>query len=145
MSIADVSESAILALIFNATSWANYADNASVSPQTQIAVALHTADPGDTGNMSTNEIGYTSYGRVNVNRNTGGWAVSGSNPTTVNPVASIDFPAGTGGTGTASFFSTGRTGGGASAILFSGTVTPNITCGNGITPRLSTATAITLD
>jgi hypothetical protein len=29
--------------------------------------------------------------------------------------------------------------------LFSGTVTPNIVTGNGVTPRLTTATAITLD
>ena len=53
--------------------------------------------------------------------------------------------AGTGGSGTASFFSTGKTGGGAAAILWSGTVTPNIVCGSGVTPQLSTATAITLD
>ncbi len=145
MSISDTSEAAILALIFNATAWANYADNAAATPQTQIAVGLHTADPTDTGTMTSSEVAYTSYARVNVNRNSGGWAVSGSNPTTVNPVASVDFPAGTGGTGTVTFFSTGKTGGGAAAILFSGTVTPSITCGNGITPRLSTATAITLD
>jgi hypothetical protein len=34
-------ETAILALIFNATAWANYADNAASSPQTNMAVALH--------------------------------------------------------------------------------------------------------
>jgi hypothetical protein len=42
-------------------------------------------------------------------------------------------------------FSTGKTGGGAAAILFSGTVTPNIVVGNGVTPQLSTATNMTLD
>jgi hypothetical protein len=63
----------------------------------------------------------------------------------VSPVSNIDFPAGTGGSGTVTHFSTGKTGGGAAAILFSGTVTPNIVTGNGVTPRLTTATAITLD
>ena len=142
MSIGDTSENAILALIFNATAWANYADNAASVPQTQIAVALHTADPTDSGTQATFEVAYTSYARMNVNRNTGGWLVAGS---VVSPVNNIDFPNGTGGSGTVTFFSVGKTGGGASAILWSGTVTPNIVCGSGVQPRISTATTITLD
>lgn len=142
MGIADNTENNLLKLIFNATAWANYADNAASSPQTNIHCALHTADPGDAGTMSTSESAYTSYARVNVARTTGGWAVTANS---VSPVAAITFPAGTGGSGTVTYFSTGKTGGGATDILFSGTVTPNIVTGNGITPQLSTATAITLD
>jgi len=142
MSFSDAAETAIMSLIFNATAWANIADNAAASPQTQIAVALHTADPTDAGNMSSSEIAYTSYARVNVNRNSGGWAVTGNS---VSPVANIDFPAGTGGTGTAAFGSVGRTGGGAAAIHMKGAVTPNIVCGNGVTPRITTATTFTID
>jgi hypothetical protein len=142
MSIGDTTENALLLLIFNATAWANYADNASSSPQTNIHVAGHTADPGDAGTMSTSELAYTSYARVNVARTSGGWTVTANS---VSPAAAISFPAGTGGSGTMTHFSTGKTGGGAAAILFSGTVTPNIVTGNGVTPQLSTATAITLD
>ena len=142
MSISDTTETALLALIFNATAWGNYADNAATSPQTNIHVGLHTADPGDAGTMSTSESAYTSYARVNVARTSGGWTVTGNS---VSPVANIEFPAGTGGSGTVTHFTTGKTGGGAAAILFSGTVTPNIVTGNGVTPRLTTATAITLD
>lgn len=142
MSISNTTENAILALIFNATAWANYADNAAATPQTNVHVSLHTADPGDAGDMSTSEATYTSYARVNVARTSGGWTVSSGS---VSPVANIDFPAGTGGSGTVTHFGTGKTGGGAAAILFSGTVTPNIVTGNGVTPRLTTATAITLD
>lgn len=142
MSFSDTTETAIMSLIFNATAWANYADNAAATPQTQIAVGLHTADPADTGTMSTSEVAYTSYARVNVNRNSGGWTVTGGS---VSPAANIDFPAGTGGAGTVTHASTGKTGGGAAAILLKGTVTPNITTGNGITPRLTTATTLTLD
>jgi hypothetical protein len=145
MSIADVSENAILALIFNATTWANYAINATTTPETNIICALHTADPGDAGSQSTTEAAYTSYARVNVLRTTGGWTISGTNPTQAAPVAAINFPAGTGGSGTVTFFSTGKSGGGATPILFSGTVTPNIVTGSGVTPSLSTATQITLD
>jgi hypothetical protein len=142
MSISDTTENAILNLIFRATAWANYADNAASSPETNIVVALHTADPGDTGTMSTNETTYTSYARVNVARSTG-WTVSSAGST--NPAAQIDFPAGTGGSGTVTHFAVGKSGGGTSPILFSGTVTPNIVTGNAVTPHLTTATAITLD
>jgi hypothetical protein len=142
MSISNTTETAILRLIFQAVAWANYADNAASSPETNVAVALHTADPTDTGTMSSSEIAYTSYARVSVARTSGGWSESSG---TVSPVANIDFPAGTGGSGTATHFSTGKTGGGAAAILWKGTITPNIVCGNGVTPRLTTASTITLD
>lgn len=142
MSISDTTETAILALVYNATAWANYADNAAGTPQTNIAVALHVADPGDTGTQATSPAAYTSYTPVNVARTSGGWTVTTGS---VSPVANIDFPAGTGGTGTVLYFSTCKTGGGSAAILWSGTVTPNIVTGSGVTPRLSTATTITLD
>jgi len=142
MSISNTTETAILDLIFTAVAWANYADNAASSPQTNIHLGLHTGDPGDTGTMSTSEAGYTSYARVNVARTTGGWTTTGGS---VSPDANIDFPAGTGGGETVTHFSTGKTGGGAAAILWSGTVSPSIVTGNGVTPRLTTATTITLD
>ncbi len=148
MAIGGTSETAILALIYNATAWANYADNASGTPQTQIGVALHTADPGTSGTQSTSEIAYTSYTRSNVARTSGGWTISGTGPASCSPVANISFPAGTGGSGTATNFSTGKSNAspptGAQPILWSGTVTPNIVTGNAITPQLTTATTITL-
>lgn len=142
MSFSDTTENAIMALIFNATAWSNYADNASGTPQTNIALALHTADPGDTGNMTTSEIAYTSYARASVARTSGGWTVTGNS---VSPAANIDFAAGTGGSGTATYLSTGKTGGGSAVILLSGPITPNVVCGSGVTPRITTATIITLD
>jgi len=142
MSIADATENAILNLVFSATTWANYAINATTSPETNIHVSLQTADPTDTGTMSSNETTYTSYARVNVARSTG-WSTATTG--VVSPAANIDFPAGTGGSGTISFFSTGKTGGGTTAILWSGAVSPTIAAGNGVTPRLTTATTISLD
>lgn len=144
MAIAGTTETAILQLIYNATAWANYADNAASSPQTNIAVALHTADPGTGGNSSTSEVTYTSYARASVARTTGGWTVTGTGPASCSPVANITFPAGTGGSGTVTNFSTCKVGAGAQPILWSGTVTPNIVCGSGVTPVLTTATTITL-
>lgn len=142
MSISNTTENAILDIIFSASTWTGYAINATSSPETNIPCALHTADPGDTGTQSTSEATYTSYSRPNVARSTG-WNAASSG--SVSPAATIGFPAGTGGSGTVTHFSTGKSGGGASAILFSGTCTPNIVTGNGVTPQLTTATAITLD
>lgn len=143
MSISDTTENAILNLIFSATNWANYADNASSSPQTNIHVGLHTADPGDSGDMTTSESAYTSYARVNVARSNG-WSTASGTGGSISPAATVSFPTGTGGSGTVTHYSTGKTGGGATAILWSGTVTPNIVTGNTITPTLTTATTITL-
>lgn len=146
MSISNTTESAILKLVYNATAWTNYAVNATTSAQTNTGVSLHTADPGDAGNATTSEVTYTSYTRVNVARTTGGWTeTSGS----VSPVSTIAFPAGTGGSGTVTHFATAASNAtpptGAQEILWSGTVTPNIVTGNGVTPQLTTSSTITLD
>lgn len=143
MSISNTTENAILNLVFRAVAWANYADNAVTTPETNIPFGLHTADPGEAGTMATSETTYTSYARTNVARTTGGFtaATAGS----VSPAANVDFPTGTGGTGTVTYFSSGKSGGGAAAILWSGTVTPSIAVGNGVLPRLTTSTTLTLD
>lgn len=130
-----------LKLIFNATAWANMADNAASSPLTNLYVALHTADPGAGGTQATSECTYTSYARVAVARTTGGWTASSAASTS--PVATISFPAGTGGSGTATYWSIGVASSGSTTILYSGTVTPNIVTGNGITPQLTTASTVT--
>lgn len=147
--ISNTTEDAILKLIYQAVAWTDYAINHTTTPQTNVGISLHTADPlvADTGDASTSEIGYTSYTRVNVVRTSGGW--DNTTQGTIKPVANIDFPAGTAGSGTASHFATAKSNAtpptGAQAILWSGTVTPNIVCGNGVTPRLTNASTITLD
>lgn len=145
MSKSDTFEADLLKLIFNATPIANLADNAASSPLTNLSVALHTADPGETGTQTTSEATYTSYARVSVARTSGGWTISGTAPTQAAPAATITFPAGTGGSGTVTHFSVGPTGGGATKIFYSGTVTSNIVTGNGVTPALTTGSTITED
>lgn len=142
MSKGDTFENDLLKLIFNGTAIANLADNAASSPLTNLYVSLHTADPGETGNQTTSEATYTSYARVAVARTSGGWTVTANS---VSPAANIDFPTGTGGSGTATYFAVGTASSGTGKVLYSGTVTPNIACGNGIIPRLTTATTITED
>lgn len=147
MSISNTSEAAILDLIFLATAWGNYADNAAALPQTNIHVGLNYDDPGETGTMSTNEASYSSYARQNVARSGSGWTRTNNS---VSPNASIVFPTSGGaepnGGGNLDFFTTGKTGGGAAAYLWSGSVSPALTVNAAsVTPSLSTATTCSLD
>jgi hypothetical protein len=142
MSKSNTFENDWLKLIFNATAIANLADNAASSPLTNLYVSLHTADPGEAGNQSTSEIAYTSYARVAVARTSGGWTVTNNS---VSPVANIDFPAATGGSGTVTYFGVGSASSGSGVLYYSGTVTPNISVTSGVTPRLTTASTITED
>lgn len=141
-AISDSAENAILKLIFNATAWANIAQDGT-SPITNIQNALHTLDPGDSGLQNQNEISYGSYARAAVLRQTGGWTVTANS---VSPVAAIAFPASTAGTGTATHWTVGKTSTGATEVFWRGDVTPNIAVtGAGITPQLTTSSTITLD
>lgn len=145
MSKSNSNENGLLLLLFNNTNFANIGDATGLRGSTTAGsfyVSLHTSDPGEAGDQTTNEIGYTSYARVAVARSGAGWVVTGNS---VSPAANISFPAGTGGSGTATHFGIGTAASGAGVLLYSGTVSPSIICGNGITPVLSTATTITED
>jgi hypothetical protein len=145
MSKSDTFESDMLKLIFNAVAIANIADNAAGAPLGNLYLSLHTADPGETGLQNTNETAYTSYARVAVVRSAVGWTISGTTPTQAALAANTDFPACTGLTATITHFGVGVAASGATKLLYSGTVTPNIAVSTGVTPRLTTATTITED
>jgi hypothetical protein len=143
MSKSNTFENDILALIFNATTIANLAINATSSPLTQLFVALHTADPGDAGDQTTSEVAYTGYARVPVNRNSGGWAVASGS---VSPVADVVFGNCTASPGgPVTHASIGVAASGASKILYSGALTPNITMAVGVIPTIKTTSTITED
>jgi hypothetical protein len=140
MSKSNFLENAILALLFNGTAIADLADNDATSPLTNLYVALHTADPGEAGTQSTSEAAYTGYARVAVARTAGGWVVTANS---VSPAANIDFPVGTGGSGTATYATVGTAPTGAGNVLYRGVLDIPIAMGNGIIPRITTAMTIT--
>lgn len=142
MSKGNTFENDLLLLIFNATAIANMADNAGTSPLTNLYVSLHTADPGEAGTQETSEAAYTSYARVAVARSGSGWTVTANS---VSPAAEISFPAATGGSATVTHFGVGTASTGTGKLLYKGAVSPNISVSTGVTPILTTATAITED
>lgn len=106
-----------------------------------LFIALHTSDPGEDGTQATNEVAYTGYSRVQVARTSANWQVSAHS---VRPLAAVTFGQMTGGVGgKVTHFSVGLSAG--SVILYSGTVTPNITVAAGIIPQLSTDSEISED
>lgn len=143
MSKSNALENGILLLLFNATTFANVAINATSSPITDLYVGLHTGDPGEAGDQTTNEISYTGYARVAVARSGSGWTVTANS---VSPVADITFGQMTAGAGgTATHASIGKAASSTGVLFYSGTLTPNIAIVNGVTPIITSASTITED
>lgn len=130
----------LLNLIFQGTTITGIAQNAATAPNTSLYVALHTASPAVGGSQSTSEATYTGYARVAVARTSSGFTTATA--ASVNPVASITFPAATGGTETETFFSIGTAATGAGTVLYFGSISPTIAVSNGVQPVLTTATSI---
>lgn len=121
-SFANGTQTNLLKLLFQATNWANIADNTATSPATNFYISLHNADPGEAGNQSTNETAYSNYTRIAVARNSGGFSVAGNSPAVVSNVAAINFPQ-CGVTGdTITHFGIGLSPSGAGTLLGSGPV-----------------------
>lgn len=147
MSKSDFLENAMLNLLFRAQAIANIADNAASSPLTNLFWSLHTADPGDAGTQATSETAYGSYARQAVARTTGGMSA----PTTgsTSPAANVVFPQATSPNlptvSSITHFGIGVAVSGATNLLYSGTVTPNINVSTGVQPILTTASTISED
>lgn len=138
-------ETGLLQLLFENSNFANVGDATGLrgsSTAGSLYFSLHTADPGEAGDQTTNEVTYTSYARVAVARSSSGWTVTGN---AVAVDANVTFPAGTGGSGTATHWGLGTASSGAGVLLYKGAISPNIVCGNGVTPQLTAGTAVTED
>ncbi len=145
MSKTNTHENDFLLLEFNNTNMALHGDATGIrgsSTPGSYYMSLHTADPGEAGDQTTSEVTYTSYARVAIARSGAGFTV------TANAVAlagNCTFPAGTGGSGTATHWGLGCSSSGAGKLLYKGAISPSIVTGNGVTPQLTAGTAVTED
>lgn len=143
MSKSNAWETGLLSLLFTNDNFANVGDATGLrgsSSAGSLYFSLHTADPGEAGDQTTNEIAYTSYARVAVARSAAGWTVTAD---AVAVDADVTFPAGTGGSGTATHWGLGTASSAAGVLLYKGTISPNIVTGNGVTPVLTAGTVVT--
>ena len=135
MSKSNSWENGVLLLLFNNDSYTLVGDAAGLTQSTadgSLYISLHTADPGEAGSQTTNEIGYTSYARVAVARTTGGWTVTAN---AVENAAEVAFPAATGGSGTATHFGIGTDSTGAGKLLYSSALDTSLAVSAPIQPR----------
>jgi hypothetical protein len=127
----------LLALLLNATAWANLADNAASSPATNLYLSLHTSTPGVGGAQTTNETAYTNYVRVAVARTTGGWSVPSAGASA--NAALVQF-AQCGVTGaTITHVAIGTASSGAGTVLYAGALNSSLAVANLIQPQFSIA------
>ncbi len=134
MSKSNVSEAAFLDLFFLNTAFAGVGDAGGLLPSAtagSLYVSLHTSDPGEAGDQTTNETAYTNYTRVAVARAAGGWTRTAS---LVENTAEVAFPQ-CGVTGaTITHFGIGTDSSGAGKLCYSGALTASLAVANGITP-----------
>jgi hypothetical protein len=146
MSKSNAWETAHLLLVFNNTNAASIGDATGLrgsSTAGSLYFSLHTNDPGEAGNQTSNEIAYTGYARQAKARSSGDFTVTG-NAVAVN--SNVDFgtmTAGAGGTATHWGLGTDLSGNG--VLLYKGTLSPTIVVANGVTPRINAGTCVTED
>jgi hypothetical protein len=133
MSKGNTTENDVLEILFKNTSL-------SWAANSNLYIALHTADPGEGGSQTTSEATYTSYARVAVARSGSGWTVSGN---TAQNAALIQFPQCTGGSNTITYVSIGTASSGAGQIVYSGALNSSLSVSNLIQPQFS-AGALTI-
>jgi hypothetical protein len=137
MSMTNAAEAALLDLLFLNVDWANIGDAAGLQNSATAGsfyISLHTADPGEAGDQSTNEVSYTGYARVAVNRTAGGWTRTTS---TIANTALVQFGQCTGGTATATHFGIGTDSAGAGNLLLKGALNASLSISNGIQPQFA--------
>lgn len=134
MSATNAFENKILSLYLENANAADIGDSTGLRGSTtagSLYISLHTSDPGETGDQTTNEISYTTYARVAVARSTAGWTVAsgvGDND------SSVGFPACTAGSGTATHFASGSASSAAGTRDANGALTASLAISAGITP-----------
>ena len=134
MSKSNALETALLELVFKATTFDGIAENDTSSPNTNLYVSLHTADPGEAGTQATNEAAYTSYARVAVARSGSGWTVSGNSVTNA---ALVQFPQCTGGSETITHVGVGLGASSTTTLLYKGALSASLEVSSGIQPQFA--------
>lgn len=146
MSMTNAAEANLLNILFVNIDWANIGNVNGLRGSTTAGsffISLHTADPGEAGNQTTNEATYTGYARVAVARSGSGWTLTTS---TISNAALVQFAQCTGGSNTLTHFGIGTDSTGAGNLLFKGALTSSLSVSNGIQPQFAaSALTVTVD
>lgn len=100
-----------------------------------LYVSLHTVDPGETGDQSSNEADYDGYARAVIPK-ASGWTYSAGSSTFTN-ASLLQFPQCSGGSNVITHVSIGITSSLSSQIVYSGELNSPLTVSNLIQPQFS--------
>lgn len=138
MSKSNTFENDYLKLVFNNVAIPLIGDASGLQPSAaagNLYLGLHTSDPGEAADQTTNETAYTGYSRLPVARTTGGFTVTNN---TVRLVNNADFGNCTASPGSPiTHFHIGTSATGTGKILFSGNLVPAIVMALSVTPRIA--------
>ncbi len=135
MSMTNAAEQAFLDLLFINIDWANIGDAGGLQNSAvdgSFYISLHTADPGESGDQTTNETSYSGYTRAAIVRGSTGWVRAAS---TVSNNVSISFPQCTAGFANISHFGIGTASTGAGNLIMKGSLTSVLAVSSGIQPQ----------
>jgi hypothetical protein len=124
----------LLELVLKATTFADFAENDSTSPATNLYLSLHTADPGVGGSQTTNEAAYTNYTRVAVARSGSGWTVTGA---AAENAALVQFPQCGASGATVTHVAIGKASSGTGLVLWAGALNASLAVANLIQPQFA--------
>lgn len=111
-----------LNLIFCNIAWPNVGDASGLQPSAAAGnwvLSLHTADPGQGGNQSTNEAAWGGYTRILVPRDTSNWLVAAPQ---VSNILQLLFPVCTSGSEVDTHWGLGTDSSGAGHLEYSGVI-----------------------
>lgn len=145
-SMSNALENGLLELLLKNTTFAGIGDSTGLvgsSTAGSFYLSLHTSDPGEGGDQTTNEVAYTGYARVAVARSGSGWTVTGN---VASPVADILFGECTASPGDpATHVGIGTDSSGSGILLLHGELSPAITIDEGVQPKIKNTATITFD
>lgn len=135
MSFSNTAETAVLNQVFVGTALAWNAN-------TDLWIALHTADPGEAGTAVTSEATYGGYARIALARATD-FTVSGNSVSNTNLE---QFAACSSGSNTITYASVVTTASGAGTIIVRAALSSSISVSTGVQPQFAAAAlSFTLD
>lgn len=130
MSKSNTTENDIVKFLFNNVAMPSYGSN--------LYLSLHTADPGEGGDQTTNEVAYTGasgdYARIAISRDAGGWTVAGNQSSNA---ALAQFAVSNTGPVIATHLAIGTAASGAGQILASGALSASLTINNLVQPQFA--------
>ena len=136
MSMSNSSQIDWLKLLLQNAAWSGVGDAGGLPPSVgagDVFIALHTSEPIDGGDQSSNESAYAGYARIPAARDGAEWVDNGANG--LQNSAIVQFPQNTGSAETVTWFSLGVSGAGATQYIVKGPLDASLNIVTNLTPE----------